>query len=459
MESDSILPQLLLQLVLIAVNALFAATEIAVISLNETKVRRMAEGGDRKAAKMLRMVTEPTGFLSTIQICITLAGFLGSAFAADNFSDKLVNWLINDCGVSGVSPSALDTISVIIITLVLSYFTLVLGELVPKRIAMKRPEGIARAVSGLMIGMTTVLRPAIWLLTVSTNGVLRLCGIDPKDNAEEVSEEEIIMMLDEGEEAGSIESGEKELIKNVFSLNDTTAEDVMVHRSQVAFLKRDDARTTLLNEIAESGYSRFPVYGENIDDIVGILYAKTYLTAQSRGERCEMKDFLMPPRFVHASTHINRILLDMQREHAHMAVVVDQYGGTKGIVTLEDIIEELVDDYGGVIGIITLEDILEELVGEIWDESDEVIENIRERPDGSYDINGSTRLSDMCESVGCSIDSNADTVGGWVTETLGGIPASGESFECSGMLVTVEATDERRVLEVNVNVSILREDS
>lgn len=439
MESDSILPQLLLQLVLIAVNALFAATEIAVISLNETKVRRMAEGGDRKAAKMLRMVTEPTGFLSTIQICITLAGFLGSAFAADNFSDKLVNWLINDCGVSGVSPSALDTISVIIITLVLSYFTLVLGELVPKRIAMKRSESIARAVSGLMIAMTAALRPIIWLLTVSTNGVLRLCGIDPEDNAEEVSEEEIIMMLDEGEEAGSIESGEKELIKNVFSLNDTTAEDVMVHRSQVAFLKRDDARTTLLNEIAESGYSRFPVYGENIDDIVGILYAKTYLTAQSRGERCEMKDFLMPPRFVHASTHINRILLDMQREHAHMAVVVD--------------------DYGGVIGIITLEDILEELVGEIWDESDEVIENIKERSDGSYDINGSTRLSDMCESIGCSIDSEADTVGGWVTEMLGGIPESGESFECGGMHVTVESTDKRRVLKVNVNVNILREDA
>lgn len=439
MESDSILPQLLLQLVLIAVNALFAATEIAVISLNETKVRRMAEGGDRKAAKMLRMVTEPTGFLSTIQICITLAGFLGSAFAADNFSDKLVNWLINDCGVSGVSPSALDTISVIIITLVLSYFTLVLGELVPKRIAMKRSESIARAVSGLMIAMTAALRPIIWLLTVSTNGVLRLCGIDPEDNAEEVSEEEIIMMLDEGEEAGSIESGEKELIKNVFSLNDTTAEDVMVHRSQVTFLRRDDTRDALLNKIAESGYSRFPVYGENIDDIVGILYAKTYLTAQSRGERCEMKDFLMPPRFVHASTHINRILLDMQREHAHMAVVVD--------------------DYGGVIGIITLEDILEELVGEIWDESDEVIENIKERSDGSYDINGSTRLSDMCESIGCSIDSEADTVGGWVTEMLGGIPESGESFECSGMHVTVESTDKRRVLEVNVNVNILREDA
>lgn len=357
MDTDSILPQLLLQLALIAVNALFAATEIAVISLNETKVRRMAEDGDKKAAGMLRMVTEPTGFLSTIQICITLAGFLGSAFAADNFSDKLVDWLINDCGVTGISPSALDTVSVIIITLILSYFTLVLGELVPKRIAMKRSDGIARAMSGLMMGMSAVLKPVIWLLTVSTNAVLRLCGIDPNDNTEEVSEEEIIMMLDEGEEAGSIERGEKELIKNVFALNDTSAEDVMVHRSQVCFLQSDAPRERLLGEIAESGYSRFPVCGESVDDVVGILYAKTYLTALSRGEDRAMRDFLLPARFVHASTRIDKILLDMQREHMHMAVVVD--------------------DYGGVTGIITLEDILEELVGEIWDENDEVTENIK----------------------------------------------------------------------------------
>ena len=186
MDTNSILPQLLLQFALIAVNALFAATEIAVISLNETKVRRMAEDGDKKSAAMLRMVTEPTGFLSTIQICITLAGFLGSAFAADNFSDKLVNWLINDCSVTGISAAALDTISVIIITLILSYFTLVFGELVPKRIAMKRADGIARAVSGLMIGMSAVLKPIIWLLTVSTNAVLRLCGVDPNDTIEDV---------------------------------------------------------------------------------------------------------------------------------------------------------------------------------------------------------------------------------------------------------------------------------
>ena len=392
MDTDSILPQLLLQLALIAVNALFAATEIAVISLNETKVRRMAEDGDKKAAGMLRMVTEPTGFLSTIQICITLAGFLGSAFAADNFSDKLVDWLINDCGVTGISPSALDTVSVIIITLILSYFTLVLGELVPKRIAMKRSDGIARAMSGLMMGMSAVLKPVIWLLTVSTNAVLRLCGIDPNDNTEEVSEEEIIMMLDEGEEAGSIERGEKELIKNVFALNDTSAEDVMVHRSQVCFLQSDAPRERLLGEIAESGYSRFPVCGESVDDVVGILYAKTYLTALSRGEDRAMRDFLLPARFVHASTRIDKILLDMQREHMHMAVVVD--------------------DYGGVTGIITLEDILEELVGEIWDENDEVTENIKKHPDGSCGILGSTPLQAMCEELKCSIDRPTQSAAG-----------------------------------------------
>lgn len=432
MDTDSILPQLLLQLALIAVNALFAATEIAVISLNETKVRRMAEDGDKKAAGMLRMVTEPTGFLSTIQICITLAGFLGSAFAADNFSDKLVDWIVNDCGVTGISPSALDTVSVIIITLILSYFTLVLGELVPKRIAMKRSDSIARAVSGLMIGMSSALKPVIWLLTVSTNAVLRLCGIDPNDNAEEVSEEEIIMMLDEGEEAGSIESGEKELIKNVFALNDTSAEDVMVHRSQVCFLQRDDPREKLLGEIAESGYSRFPVCGESVDDVVGILYAKTYLTALSRGEGGVMRDFLLPARFVHTSTRIDNILLDMQREHMHMAVVVD--------------------DYGGVVGIITLEDILEELVGEIWDENDEITENIKKHPDGSCGILGSTPLQEMCDELACRIDSEADTVGGWVIEQLGAIPSNGEGFVYGDMYITVASTDARRVLEVNVNM-------
>ena len=241
----------------------------------------------------------------------------------------------------------------------------------PKRNAMKRSDSIARAVSGLMIGMSSVLKPVIWLLTVSTNAVLRLCGIDPNDNAEEVSEEEIIMMLDEGEEAGSIESGEKKLIKNVFALNDTSAENVMVHRSQVCFLRMDDPREKLLDEIAESGYSRFPVCGESVDDVVGII---------------------------------------------------------------------------------TLEDILEELVGEIWDENDEITENIKKHQDGSCGILGRTPLQEMCDELKCRIDSQADTVGGWVIEQLGAIPSNGDSFDCGDMYITVTSTDERRVLEVNVNM-------
>lgn len=251
------------------------------------------------------------------------------------------------------------------------YFTLVLGELVPKRNAMKRSDSIARSVSGLMIGMSSVLKPVIWLLTVSTNAVLRLCGIDPNDNAEEVSEEEIIMMLDEGEEAGSIESGEKKLIKNVFALNDTSAENVMVHRSQVCFLRMDDP--------AKSCWTKLQ---------------KAVIRVSPSAER--------------------------------VSTMLSAY--------------------------FTLEDILEELVGEIWDENDEITENIKKHQDGSCGILGSTPLQEMCDELKCRIDSQADTVGGWVIEQLGAIPSNGDSFDCGDMYITVTSTDERRVLEVNVNM-------
>ena len=207
----------------------------------------------------------------------------------------------------------------------------------------------------------------------------------------------------------------------------------MVHRSKVTFLWRDDEQSEVLSRIAESGYSRFPVCGEDIDDIVGILYAKTYLTAVSCGEAKGMDGFLLPVRFVHASTRINSILLDMQREHAHMVIVVD--------------------DFGGVIGVITLEDILEELVGEIWDESDEVIDEISKQPDGSYRILCSAELDTLQAALERGIDSEADTVSGWVIEKLGGIPEEGECFTDSGLHVTVTETDSRRVLEINVIIA------
>ena len=419
---DPIAPRLLLQLVLILVNALFAATEIAVISLNENKLRRQAEEGDKKAVKMLKMVERPTGFLSAIQIGITLAGFLGSAFAAEAFSGRLADWLIRH-GVTGIARPALETISLIIVTLILSYITLVLGELFPKRIAMKKPEKVARAMCGFITGLSIGLKPLIGLLTVSTNGLLRLFGMDPKEEEEEVSEEEIMLMLDIDEEKGTIEAEEKELIENVFSLNDVCAEDVMVYRSCIAFLQVDDSRETVLQAIKDTGFSRFPVYNEDEDDVVGILYVREYLLALQTGGSEALRDYLLPVRFVPESARINSILLDMKRNHIHMEIVVDEFGGVAGLVTMEDI--------------------LEELVGDIYDESDRVVEDITKREDGTYRVLGTAELDDLCDVLDREIDSEAATVGGWIVEQIGRIPRTGEQLQLDGLSAEITDADAR----------------
>ncbi|MBQ6535471.1 MAG: HlyC/CorC family transporter, partial [Firmicutes bacterium] len=261
---------MLIVLLLILVNAFFAAAEIALISLNDAKVRHEAEDGDRKARRLLKLVDNPTQFLSTIQIAITLAGFLASAFAADTFSDRLVDWLI---GVRGwnADPHLLNTLSLILITLILSYFTLVLGELVPKRIAMAKAEKVTDLTAGTVLAAGVIFRPFVWLLSVSTNGLLKLFHIDPDDNAEQVSEEEIRLMVDIGEEKGAIETAEKEMIENIFEFNNITAEDVMVHRKDMVVVWLDDTDAEIMERICESGLSRFPVIGEDVDDVRGVL--------------------------------------------------------------------------------------------------------------------------------------------------------------------------------------------
>ena len=275
--ADPLLPKILVLVILILINAFFAAAEIAVISLSETKLRKQAEEGDKKAKKLLVLMQAPDSFLSAIQIAITLAGFLSSAFAADSFSDPLVHWLTVDKGFTAIPTSTLNTIMVVLITIVLSYFSLVLGELVPKRIAMKKTEAVARFTVGAVTSVAAVFRPVIWLLSKSTNGVLRLLHIDPKADEEDVSEDEIRMMVDLGEERGAIESNEKELIDNIFEFNNTTAEDVMIHRTDMVMLWVEDTREEILATIRSSGLSRFPVYEENADDIIGILSTREYL--------------------------------------------------------------------------------------------------------------------------------------------------------------------------------------
>ncbi|MBR7185755.1 MAG: HlyC/CorC family transporter [Clostridia bacterium] len=426
---------LLLQIVLILLNAFFAASEIAVISLNEGILRKQAEEGDRKAAKMLRMVSEPTGFLSTIQVGITLAGFLGSAFAADNFSTVVVDWLVNRCGVTAVSPAVLDTFAVIAITLILSYFTLILGELVPKRIAMRNPEKLARAVCDVILGLSLLMKPVVWFLSVSTNAVLRLFGINPHEESETVSEEEIRMMIDIGEENGAIEADEREMIDNIFEFNNTSAGEVMVHRTDMTVIYIDDTPDDILRTIVETGYSRFPVCGENADDVLGVLRTREYLlNAQSDAPK-PLRELLRPILFVPESVRADVLFRQMKQEKRHMVIVVDEYGGTAGLLTLEDL--------------------LEEIVGNIYDETDKKEEpDIEQTGEDSWRAVGNCPIEDFCAITGMEFDEEAEytTLGGLIFSCLSVIPENGETPEVTvqNLQMRVLSVVDRRIERVEI---------
>lgn len=426
---DPLLPILVL-VILILINAFFAASEIAVISLSEAKLKKQVEDGDKKAAKLLKLTQNPDNFLSAIQIAITLAGFLSSAFAADSFSDPLVTWLVEDRGFTAISPGHLNTLMVILITIVLSYFSLVLGELVPKRIAMKKTEGVARFTVGVVSAVAAVFRPVIWLLSKSTNGVLRLLHIDPKADAEDVSEDEIRMMVDLGEERGTIESTEKELIENIFEFNNTTAEDVMIHRTDMVLIWAEDANADVIRTIRESGLSRFPVYEEDADDIIGILNTRDYLLNAQLAHPKALRELLRPAYFVPESVRTDVLFRDMQSKKVHMAIVVDEYGGTSGLVTMEDL--------------------LEEIVGNIYDEFDPQEEkDIEQLEENLWRISGSCELEQVAEALDMEFpeEEESDTLGGLVFAQLSVIPDDGSQIEVDacGLHIRVTSFIDRRV--------------
>ena len=437
LDSSPIWRQLLLQAALILLNAFFAATEIAVLSLNENKVRKQSEEGDKRAAKLLKIIEQPTTFLSTIQVGITLAGFLGSAFAADNFASLLTDWLVNDIGLTSISASALNTISVIVITLILSYFTLVLGELVPKRIAMQKPNAIIKISLSVVRFLSIVLRPITWFLSISTNGVLRLLGIDPNKEAEEVSEEEIRMMVDIGEESGTIESGEKEMIENIFEFNNNTAEDVMIHRTDMEIIWLDDTPEQILARIQETGLSRFPVCDEDIDDVVGLLATREYLLNSQLPQPKPLKELLRAPYFVPESIHTDVLFRKMQEMKCHMAIVVDEYGGTSGLITMEDL--------------------LECIVGNIYDEFDPQEEQeISKLSDNLWKVAGSVELDDLAETLAITLpeEEEYDTLGGLILDHLNAIPEDGTTFSLDllGMHIEVLEIQDRRIEWTNISL-------
>lgn len=425
--------QILLQIILIALNAFFAATEIAVISLNEKKVRALADDGNKKAVKMLKIIEEPTQFLSTIQIGITLAGFLGSAFAADNFAEVLSTAISKAFNLSADNTKIINTVAVVLVTLILSYFTLIFGELVPKRIAMKHKEKLANSVCGIISFLAAVLKPIIWFLTVSTNAVLRLVGIDPHEKEEPVSEEDIVLMLDAGADEGSLDHDDIEYIKNVFKLDKMTAEDVMTPRKSVVSISYDASDKEILEIIEEESYSRIPVYEDNPDKIIGILHACDYLL--KRNERnFNLKSILHTPVFVPETVSLDVLFKDMQTDHNHLAVVVNEYGETSGIVTMEDI--------------------LEEIVGEIWDERDEEIDEFKKIGDNTYKVLCTASLEDFREYFKLEDEEELDvsTVNGWITEITGIIPEVNYSFDYKNLTVTITKADQFMTHEIKVVV-------
>lgn len=417
-----------LQIILIFINAFFACAEIAVISLNENKLKKAAEEGDKKATKMLKMVTNSTVFLSTIQVCITLAGFLASAFAAENFAGTLAKYL-NET-FPQLNDGLIETLCLVLITVLLSFITLVFGELVPKRIAMAKSEKVAKSVCGAILFASALMKPAIWLLTVCTNGILKLLGINPVDEGEEVTEEEIRLMVDISEENGNINSAEKDMIENVFEFNNISASEIMVHRTNVQTIHIDDTDEDIFKIIESTGLSRFPVYGEDLDDILGILNARRFLMNRHQEINTPIKDLLKPAYFVPEMVHADVLFRDMQSKKISFAVLVDEYGGMSGIVTMEDL--------------------LEEIVGNIYDEFDPQPEfEIEKLDDETWRVSGSIPLDKLSEEIEWDAPEGEDfeTLGGLVFSVLTQIPSDNDTphVEAYGLDIQVEKIEERHI--------------
>lgn len=430
--------QIIVLAILILINAFFAATEIAFISLNDAKIEKQAKEGNKKAKQIKKMLREPSKFLATIQIGITLAGFLSSAFAADAFADDLAPMLQN---LMPLGLAAWRNISIILITIILSYFSLIFGELVPKRLAMRNSEKIAFGTIGIIRTISIITAPFVKLLTASTNGVSKLFGISGTDE-ETVTEEEIRMMVDVGEEKGSIKEEEKELINNVFEFNDKVVSEIMIHRKDIYAIDINSDIDNILKELDEYKYSRIPVYEENIDNIVGMLFIKDLLANVNKKEKVKIAKIIREPYFVSENKPIDELFRDLQKNKHQLAIVLDEYGGTAGLVTMEDIIEEL--------------------VGNIFDEYDEEEKEFEKIDDNTFLISGSVSIHDLRKILGVEIpEGEYDTLSGYLIELLGRIPSDDEKpvIETKRVTYKIEDYEEKRILWVKACRNNVEEDA
>jgi len=447
MDADpaGLILQIPLLLALIGLNAFFAMSEIAVITLNDNKIDRLAAEGDKKALRLQKLTESSSRFFSTVQIGVTLAGFLTSASAAITFSDMLAGALYGTFAERLLGPAVIHGASVVTITLIISYISLVLGELVPKKIAIQRPEKVAYAVSGILLGFSKVISPFVKVLTLSTNALVRLLGFDPNADGEAVTEEEIRMMVDVGEEKGVIESDQADMIDKIFEFDDMTAADAMTHRTDMASVSADSPLADVVLLSIEEGHSRIPVYEGNPDNIMGILYIKDLLpyVGKAMPEALTIGGLMRKAYLIPESKPCGALFAEMKQKHLQMAVVVDEFGGTAGIVTMEDV--------------------LEAIVGDIQDEYDDEEEEVTRIDENTFTVEGVTDIDALEELTGVSLPESEDydTVGGFVLAQLGYLPEDGQMdvAEYENLRFTVLNVEDRRIGRVKIETGHLPAES
>ena len=435
-DPGSIILKLLLLFVLVIINAFFAMSEIAIISLNDNVVDKQAEDGNKKAKKVKKLTENPSNFLSTIQIGVTLAGFLTSASASSSFAAGLTEKLI--ALGTPIPANVINGISVVLITVIMSYFSLVFGELAPKRMAMQKPEKIAYSVVGILLVVKTITAPFVKVLSASTNLIVRLCGFDPNANEESVTEEEIRMMVVVGQEKGVIEDIQKEMIDNIFDFDDIDVSDIMTHRTDMFAVEDTDSLEQVVSISIEHGYSRIPVFHEDPDNIIGIVYIKDLLKyiSSSLPKDKGPKDVMREAYYVPFSKSCGALFNEMCEKHMQMAVVVDEYGGTAGIVTMEDL--------------------LEAIVGNIQDEYDNEDEEIVEVSENVFTIDGTAYIEEVNELVGDIIpEGDYDTLGGFLISRLGYLPKDGDmtEVEFENLKFTILNVEDRRIGKIRVEIT------
>ncbi len=430
-----IIPQILLQLFLILLNAVFACAEIAVISVSDAKTAALSEQGNRSAKRLAKMKSDPARFLATIQVAITLSGFLGSAFAAENFAKLIVDALVKAGAANYLPVATLNTAAVVLITLILSFITLVFGELVPKRLAMKNSEKIALGLSSVVSFISKIFAPLVSLLTVTTNGILRLFGIDPSETGEEVTEDEIRMMVDAGSENGAIDDDEKELIENVFEFDDLSANDIATHRTGITLLWANETPEQWDKTIRASHHTFFPVCENTVDNVVGVLSSKDYFRLANKTKSTIMEKAVKAPYYVPESIKANILFKNMKRDHNYFAIVIDEYGGMSGIVTINDLLECIVGDLF--------------IEGEMPTSPD--IEPLDSK---TWRINGSTPIEDVEEALGLEFECDCDTFAGYVLNYVGSIPDDGSQLtvESDKLSIKVTAVKDHRIEKTIVSL-------